>query len=398
MPRLRAQGSRNGDYGRRGSANGENDGGAAASPQLEMWNETLCGCRSLAELSRPRLRKLLAGGVPPQHRAHVWAHASGAHEIRAKYAALAERVEAARGDGGGGVGGGGVSGGGGGTGGESAAARDRDHDHDTAGVVERDLLRTFPEHPAFRSLDAPLVPPLRRVLLAHALHNRSVGYCQGLNFVAAIMLLHADEATAFALLCALSPPGVRYDASSGEGRTTRDRGLLPDYHTPGMGGLQRGQATLMRALEHAVPAVHGRLTQLGVPVAQYSTQWLLCLYIDVLPLETALRLWDLLFAEGEAVLLRAPLAVCALHEASLVASDDFGATHAAFHAALDATEPDALMRTVVEPQLVRAVADAAYATSPAGECTVATDDAEMAARRAYLDGENEDGTGRPPNL
>jgi hypothetical protein len=37
--------------------------------------------------------------------------------------------------------------------------------------------------------------------------------------------------------------------------------------------------------------------QAQVPVREHSTQWLLCLYINVLPLASALRLWDLLFDE-----------------------------------------------------------------------------------------------------
>ena len=34
-----------------------------------------------------------------------------------------------------------------------------------------------------------------------------------------------------------------------------------------------------------------------VPVREHTTHWLLCLYIGVLPLRSAMRLWDLLFAE-----------------------------------------------------------------------------------------------------
>ena len=108
-------------------------------------------------------------------------------------------------------------------------------ERDTARVVELDLLRTFPEHPAFcaagapptappahghvyparshaclacgqlfiaplhswhcialgnlplpHAPGAPLVAPLRRVLLAHAAHSPHVGYCQGLNLLAAV--------------------------------------------------------------------------------------------------------------------------------------------------------------------------------------------------------------------
>lgn len=126
---------------------------------------------------------------------------------------------------------------------------------------------------------APLIAPLRRVLLAHALHQPQVGYCQGLNFIAAILLLHGDEATAFVLLCRLC----------GE--------LLPGYHSPAMPGLHAGQDVLMEALRLCLPTCHARLAQAQVPVREHSTHWLLCLYINVLPLASAMRLWDLLFAE-----------------------------------------------------------------------------------------------------
>lgn len=44
----------------------------------------------------------------------------------------------------------------------------------------------------------------RRVLTAYARHNPSVGYCQGMNFVAAMLLLQlSDEEHAFWCLCAL---------------------------------------------------------------------------------------------------------------------------------------------------------------------------------------------------
>ena len=160
-------------------------------------------------------------------------------------------------------------------------------------------------------LGAPLIAPLRRVLLAHALHQPQVpkpnpnpnlnpdpipdpdphphpnpnpnpdqvGYCQGLNFVAAVLLLHGDEASAFALLCLLCAE------------------LLPGYHTPAMRGLHAAQGVVTEALRLHLPTRHARLVQAQVPVREHSTQWLLCLYINVLPLGSALRLWDLLFDE-----------------------------------------------------------------------------------------------------
>jgi len=160
-----------------------------------------------------------------------------------------------------------------------------------------------------------------------------VGYCQGLNFVAGVLLLHGDEASAFALLCLLCAE------------------LLPGYHTPAMRGLHAAQDVVTAALRLYLPTRHARLVQAQVPVREHSTQWLLCLYINVLPLASALRLWDLLFdevrcqgrnparqlvtlrprpspdspgltcsplhsAQGAAVLLRAPAAILAVQGAA----------------------------------------------------------------------------------
>ncbi len=42
---------------------------------------------------------------------------------------------------------------------------------------------------------------------------------------------------------------------------------------------------------------------------QVCSKWFVCAYADVLPVETTLRLWDCLFAEGSKVLLRAAVAL-----------------------------------------------------------------------------------------
>lgn len=45
---------------------------------------------------------------------------------------------------------------------------------------------------------------MRRVLLAYAEHNPAVGYCQGLNFIAGLLLLHQPEEQAFWSLTAIA--------------------------------------------------------------------------------------------------------------------------------------------------------------------------------------------------
>ena len=59
------------------AAGGEGEWWDADSVCLARWNATLCGCASLDEVPAPRLEKLVAAGVPVQHRMHVWSHCAG---------------------------------------------------------------------------------------------------------------------------------------------------------------------------------------------------------------------------------------------------------------------------------------------------------------------------------
>ena len=49
--------------------------------------------------------------------------------------------------------------------------------------------------------------------------------------------------------------------------------------------------------------------RLQLPIEPLTVNWFLCLFVNTLPLETALHLWDCTFYEGIKVLFRAALAV-----------------------------------------------------------------------------------------
>ena len=49
-----------------------------------------------------------------------------------------------------------------------------------------------------------------------------------------------------------------------------------------------------------------------MPWELVMTKWLMCLFADVLPTETALRVWDCLFYEGSKILIRVALCVTML--------------------------------------------------------------------------------------
>lgn len=67
--------------------------------------------------------------------------------------------------------------------------------------IEKDLHRTFPNNDNVSSADGLIV--LRRVLIAYSVRNPTVGYCQSMNFIAAVLLMYLDEEQAFWVLAAL---------------------------------------------------------------------------------------------------------------------------------------------------------------------------------------------------
>merc|ERR1740123_772584 len=72
-------------------------------------------------------------------------------------------------------------------------------------LIEIDISRTFPE---LRSFDANWQQRLLRVLNAYAGFNPHVGYCQGMNFVAGLLLLVSDseEESLAVLTCLMDSP------------------------------------------------------------------------------------------------------------------------------------------------------------------------------------------------
>eukprot|EP01012_Entosiphon_sulcatum_P009489 TRINITY_DN1534_c0_g1_i1.p1 TRINITY_DN1534_c0_g1~~TRINITY_DN1534_c0_g1_i1.p1 ORF type:complete len:384 (+),score=22.05 TRINITY_DN1534_c0_g1_i1:29-1180(+) len=57
--------------------------------------------------------------------------------------------------------------------------------------IRQDLRRTFPHNVAFEAIHGP--DRLYPILSAFALRNPSVGYCQGMNFIAGHLLIHAHK-------------------------------------------------------------------------------------------------------------------------------------------------------------------------------------------------------------
>ncbi|KAL4388974.1 hypothetical protein GQ457_09G028950 [Hibiscus cannabinus] len=172
------------------------------------------------------------------------------------------------------------------------------------GQIEKDLPRTFPGHPA---LDDDGRNALRRLLTAYARHNPSVGYCQAMNFFAALLLLLMPEENAFWTLV-----GIIDDYFDG-------------YYSEEMIESQVDQLAFEELVRERFPKLVNHLDYLGVQVAWVTGPWFLSIFMNMLPWESVLRVWDVLLYEGNRVMLfRTALALMELYGPALVTTKDAG--------------------------------------------------------------------------
>lgn len=174
-------------------------------------------------------------------------------------------------------------------------------------AVERDLHRTFPDNIHFKTettststqiIETPIMTALRRILCAFAVDHPKIGYCQSLNFIAGLLLLFLPEEKAYWMLHII---------------TTR---LLPRTHELSLEGANIDLWVLMLALKQANPGVWAKVggdvgsnSSRLPPVSLCTTSWFMSMFIGTLPIESVLRVWDVLFYEGSKTLFRIALAI-----------------------------------------------------------------------------------------
>lgn len=235
-----------------------------------------------------KVKKMVRKGIPPAWRGKAWFFYAGGYEKLNKHIGIYEQIVR-----------------------DTNGVTNKDTE-----VIERDLNRTFPDNRLFNaSIDDPTdtletaaVRLLRRVLVAFAYYQPQIGYCQSLNFLAGLLLLFMSEEHAFWLLVIL---------------TER---IIPKVHLATLEGVHTDQGVLMLCIKEYIPqlwAILGKnfdgeslsedkiLARLP-PVTLVTSLWFMSVFVGVLPIESTLRVWDILWYEGLKTIFRISLTICKL--------------------------------------------------------------------------------------
>lgn len=241
--------------------------------RASRWNNLLSSGESISK--NRKLKRFCRKGIPNEYRKTIWMLLSGAEEKRKANTKTYRFL------------------------------LDSQKDERVVETIELDLHRTFPENIFFSSEDG-LQRPLRNVLVAVSLYNPDKGYSQGLNFIAGLLLLIVkDEESVFWLMDCLM------------------NNLLPDFYSPGMEAVRAEQELLGEIIKWKDQELHSHIQEVGVQWCLVGTKWFMCLFADVLPTETVLRIWDCLFFEGNKVLLRVSALLILQNKERLMACNNF---------------------------------------------------------------------------
>lgn len=280
-----------------------------------------------------KTKRFIRKGIPPEWRGAAWFYYAGGPSILAKHAGVYDDLI------------------------KRTKKRGEPKEVDVE-AIERDLHRTFPDNASFRfSPDEPedsestdggagepkMISSLRNVLLAFAIYNPQIGYCQSLNFLAGLLLLFVEsEEHAFWLLnviTILHLPGTHEMSLEG---SKVDLGVLmgavkdsmpgvwakvgseldgepPRPQTQGTGSIRVKKSSRKPVKGAAAAAPPGdRLP----PITLCMTAWFMSCFIGTLPIETTLRVWDVFFYEGSRTLFRVALGIFKMGENEIRAVQD----------------------------------------------------------------------------
>ncbi|XP_056281597.1 TBC1 domain family member 4 isoform X2 [Pseudoliparis swirei] len=169
-----------------------------------------------------------------------------------------------------------------------------------------DLGRTFPTIQYFSAQLGAGQLSLYNLLKAYSLLDTEVGYCQGISFLAGVLLLHMSEDQAFDMLKFLM----------------YDLGIRQQFR-PDMVSLQVQMYQLSRLLHDYHRDLYNHLEEHEIGPSLYAAPWFLTLFASQFPLNFVSRVFDFVFVQGTGVIFKVALCLLSSHEGALVECDSF---------------------------------------------------------------------------
>ncbi len=214
-----------------------------AHEELLDWSDLLYRWRKNTWNERPRgLQSLVRKGIPEALRGEVWQLLAGCNEneksMNESYRFLMTK--------------------------ESPSEN----------IIVRDINRTFTGHQFFQDENGQQA--LYKLSKAYSIYDEEVGYCQGLSFLIASLLLHMPEEQTFNLLVKIM---YRYE--------------VREIYKTNFESLHLRFYQLENLMRDYLPELHEHFVDLNIEAHMFASQWFLTLFTAKFPLYMVFRVLDL---------------------------------------------------------------------------------------------------------
>ena len=251
----------------------------AESKRLRKWRRmlgsTVSDWMSYVRVKPHVVQRRVRKGIPDSLRGYAWQVMSGGRELRVRNPGIYTQLVFFE-----------------------NSASDRDN-------IMKDVCRTFPHHVFYSQRHGPGQLSLYNVLKAYSIYDRTVGYVQGMGFVAGTLLLYMCEEDAFWVLVALLK-GAIHEPMEG-------------LYGPGLPLVKRCLFQFERLMSEHLPRLSAHFARECIHPSMYASQWFITVFSYSLPMKTVLRIWDIFMLEGLKVVFQVGIALLQTAEEDLLA-------------------------------------------------------------------------------
>uniref|UniRef100_T1J7L1 Rab-GAP TBC domain-containing protein n=1 Tax=Strigamia maritima TaxID=126957 RepID=T1J7L1_STRMM len=171
-------------------------------------------------------------------------------------------------------------------------------------AIQRDINRTFPAHDYFKTSGGIGQELLYKICKVYSIYDDEVGYCQGLSFLAASLLLHMPEEQTFCVLVK-----IMYDYQ------------LRDLFKDNFKVLHLRFFQLEKMIEDQLSDLYTHFMNLGIEAHMYGSQWFLTLFTAKFPLFLVFHILDIFLCEGMDTIFQVALALLSMSRKDLLSLD-----------------------------------------------------------------------------
>ncbi|XP_019385342.1 PREDICTED: TBC1 domain family member 4 [Crocodylus porosus] len=255
--------------------------GTCQKDVINIWDKKLLNCRAKIRCDMEDIHATLKEGVPKSRRGEIWQFLAVQHRVRHRLPSKQQPPDISY---------------------KELLKQLTAQQH----AILVDLGRTFPTHPYFSAQLGAGQLSLFNLLKAYSLLDKEVGYCQGISFVAGVLLLHMSEEQAFEMLKFLM----------------YDLGFRKQYR-PDMMSLQIQMYQLSRLLHDYHRDLYNHLEENEISPSLYAAPWFLTLFASQFPLGFVARVFDIIFLQGTEVIFKVALSLLSSQEALIMGCETF---------------------------------------------------------------------------